>query len=139
MKQAKVRKGTVAFLKDDLHLPFINLANSKFNTMKDVYTIPHYWRDRDGKMSHLWHLDYLPRNTKVTCTHRERGMKHTFWAVTDPESDSIGKVFVVGFRFDDRFEMEDELSFQYENISPFVKYSLLSEKYLTKKQAKVML
>ena len=48
-------------------------------------------------------------------------------------------MFVVGFRFDDRIEMEDEMSFQYENISPFVKYSLLSEKYLTKKQAKVML
>jgi hypothetical protein len=72
--------------------------------------------------------------------HRERGMKHTFWAVTDPESESIGKVFVVGFRFDDRIENStDDMTFEYENISPFVKYSLLSEKYLTKKQAKVML
>ncbi len=137
MRQAKVNKGTVAFLRDDLHLPFINL--SKFKTMKDVYTIPHYWRDSDGKMSHLWHIDMLQRNTKITCMHRERGMKHTFWAVTDPESESIGKVFVVGFRFDDRIENELDMSFQYENISPFVKYSLLSEKYLTKKKAKVML
>ena len=71
--------------------------------------------------------------------HRQRGMKHTFWAVTDPESELVGKVFIVGFRFDDRLELQDEMSFQYENISPFVKYSLLSEKYLTKKQAKVML
>ena len=138
MRQAKVRKGTIAFLKDDLYLPFINLG--RFSKMKDVYTIPHYWRDNDGKMSHLWHLDLLQRNTKITCMHRERGMKHTFWAVTDPESESIGKVFVVGFRFDDRIENStDDMTFEYENISPFVKYSLLSEKYLTKKQAKVML
>tara|TARA_Y100001972_G_C7578751_1_gene290338 strand:- start:53 stop:454 length:402 start_codon:yes stop_codon:yes gene_type:complete len=131
MRHAKVRKGTVAFLKDDLHLPFINL--NLFKEMKDVYTVPHYWRDSEGKMSHLWHLDLLSRNTKVTCMHRERGMKHTFWAVTDPESDSIGKVFVVGFRFDDRINCDEEMTFDYSNISPFVKHSLLSEKCLTKK------
>ena len=130
MRQAKVKNGTVGFLREDADLPFINLH--LFETMKEVYTIPHYWRDRDGRMSHLWHLDSVPKNTKVTCQFKQRGMKHTFWCVTDPESDLVGKVFIVGFRFNDRIEDEKEFSTTYENSSPLVKYSLFAEKFLTK-------
>jgi hypothetical protein len=132
MKQSKVRDGTIAYLKDDTYLPFINL--NRFKSTEEVKGIPHYWRSNDGKMSHLWHTDNLKRNTKVTCFHRERGMKHTFWLVTDPESDAYGKIFVVGFRFDDREESEEDFTFKYTNISPFVKHSLLSERYLKPKK-----
>ena len=50
-------------------------------------SIPHYWRDRDGKVSQFWHSGVIPKGTGVVCQHRERGMKHTFWTVTDPESE----------------------------------------------------
>ena len=132
MKQAKVRRGTVAYLRDHQQVPFLNLAH--FRDEKEIKTIPYYWRDKEGKMSHLWHMDSLPRNTKVTCYHRQRGMKYSMWTVTDPESEAIGKIFIVGFRFDDREEDEEEQTFRYTNVSPFIRHSLLSDKHLKPKK-----
>ena len=54
-------------------------------------------------------------------------LKHTFWVVTDPESELVGKMFIVGHTFKDRKEDEFE-KFEYSNISPTLKYSILSEK-----------
>jgi len=54
-------------------------------------------------------------------------MKHTFWTVSDPESELVGKMFVIGHTFRDRKETDDE-KFEYSNISPTLKYSILSEK-----------
>ena len=59
--------------------------------------------------------------------HRERGMKHTFWIITDPESELVGKMFIIGHTFKDRREVEDE-RFEYSNVSPTLKYSILAEK-----------
>ena len=129
MKQAKVRRHTVGFFKRDAEVPFINL--SMFDTIKDATGIPHYWRDADGNVSQFWHAGVIPKGTGVVCAHRERGMKHTFWVVTDPESDLVGKMFIVGHTFKDRKENEFE-KFEYSNISPTLKYSILAEKPLTK-------
>ena len=129
MKQAKVRNRTVGFFRADAEVPFINLE--MFETIKDATGIPHYWRDRDGSVSQFWHGGVIPKGTGVMCKHRERGMKHTFWVVTDPESDLVGKMFIVGHTFKDRVETEDE-KFEYSNISPTLKYSILAEKPLTK-------
>ena len=129
MKQAKVRRHTVGFFRNDAEVPFINLE--KFETITAATSIPHYWRDDDGKVSQYWHSGVIPKGTGVVCAHRERGMKHTFWTVTDPESELVGKVFIVGHTFKDRKEIEDE-RFEYSNISPTLKYSILSEKPLTK-------
>ena len=129
MKQSKVRKHTVGFFRNDAEVPFINLE--KFKTIEDATGIPHYWRDRDGNVSQFWHSGVIPRGTGVVCKHRERGMKHTFWVVADPESELVGKIFVIGHTFKDRVETEDE-RFEYSNISPTLKYSILSEKPLTK-------
>ena len=103
----------------------INL--NMFETIKDATGIPHYWRDSDGNVSQFWHAGTIPKGTGVMCAHRERGMKHTFWTVTDPESDLVGKMFIIGHTFKDRREIEDE-RFEYSNISPTLKYSILSEK-----------
>ena len=129
MKQAKVKRHTVGFFRKDAEVPFINLE--MFETITAATSIPHYWRDGDGNVSQFWHAGVIPKGTGVSCTHRERGMKHTFWTVTDPESDLIGKVFVIGHTFKDRTEEEFE-KFEYSNISPALKYSILSEKPLTK-------
>ena len=129
MKQAKVRRHTAGFFRNDAEVPFINLE--KFETITAATSIPHYWRDDEGNVSQYWHSGVIPKGTGVVCTHRERGMKHTFWTVTDPESELIGKVFIVGHTFKDRKEIEDE-RFEYSNISPTLKYSILSEKPLTK-------
>ena len=129
MKQAKVRRHTVGFFRNDAEVPFINLE--MFETITAATSIPHYWRDSDGKVSQFWHSGVIPKGTGVVCTHRERGMKHTFWTVTDPESELIGKVFIVGHTFKDRKEDEFE-KFEYSNISPTLKYSILAEKPLTK-------
>jgi hypothetical protein len=56
------------------------------------------------------------------------------WVVTDPESEAIGKIFIVGFRFDDREEDEEEQTFRYTNVSPFIRHSLLSDKHLNPKK-----
>ena len=129
MKQAKVRKHTVGFFRNDAEVPFINLE--MFETIKDATGIPHYWRDRNGNVSQFWHSGVIPKGTGVVCQHRERGMKHTYWTVTDPESDLIGKMFIIGHTFKDRIETADE-RFEYSNISPTLKYSILAEKPLTK-------
>ena len=98
-----------------------------FETVKAATGIPHYWRDADGNISQFWHAGVIPKGTGVMCAHNERGMKHTFWTVTDPESELVGKMFVIGYTFKDRREVEDE-RFEYSNISPTLKYSILSEK-----------
>ena len=125
MKRAKVRRHTVGFFRQDAEVPFINL--SMFETVKAATGIPHYWRDADGNISQFWHAGVIPKGTGVMCAHNERGMKHTFWTVTDPESELVGKMFVIGYTFRDRREVEDE-RFEYSNISPTLKYSILSEK-----------
>ena len=125
MKRAKVRRHTVGFFRQDAEAPFINL--SMFETVKAATGIPHYWRDADGNISQFWHAGVIPKGTGVMCAHNERGMKHTFWTVTDPESELVGKMFVIGYTFKDRREVEDE-RFEYSNISPTLKYSILSEK-----------
>jgi len=125
MKRAKVRRRTVGFFRHDADVPFINL--SMFETIKDATGIPHYWRDSDGDVSQFWHAGTIPKGTGVMCAHRERGMKHTFWTVTDPESELVGKMFIIGHTFKDRREVADE-RFEYSNISPTLKYSILSEK-----------
>ena len=129
MKQAKVRKHTVGFFRNDAEAPFINLE--MFETIKQATGIPHYWRDRDGNVSQFWHSGVIPKGTGVVCRHRERGMKHTYWTVSDPESELIGKMFIFGLTFKDRIETADE-RFEYSNISPTLKYSILAEKPLTK-------
>tara|TARA_Y100001937_G_C6945474_1_gene252285 strand:+ start:167 stop:556 length:390 start_codon:yes stop_codon:yes gene_type:complete len=129
MKQAKVRKHTIGFFRNDTQVPFINLE--MFDTIKAATGIPHYWRDCDGNVSQFWHSGVIPKGTGVVCKHRERGMKHTFWVVSDPESELIGKMFIVGHTFKDRTETEDD-TFEYSNISPTLKYSILAEKPLTK-------
>ena len=129
MKQAKVRKHTVGFFRNDAKVPFINLE--MFDTISEATGIPHYWRDRDGNVSQFWHSGVIPKGTGVVCQHRERGMKHTFWTVSDPESELVGKMFVIGHTFKDRVETEDE-RFEYSNISPTLKYSILAEKPLTR-------
>jgi hypothetical protein len=129
MKQSKVRRGTVGFFRQDAEVPFINL--SKFETITAATSIPHYWRDKEGSVSQFWHSGTIPKGTGVMCAHRERGMKHTFWLVTDPESDLIGKVFIIGHTFKDRTEHEFD-KFEYSNISPTLKYSILAENPLTK-------
>ena len=125
VKRAKVRNRTVGFFRHDAEVPFINL--NKFATIADAVGIPHYWRDRDGNVSQFWHSGTIPKGTGVMCQHRERGMKHTFWVVTDPESELVGKMFIIGHTFKDRKETEDE-RFEYSNISPTLKYSILAEK-----------
>jgi len=129
MKQAKVRNKTYGWFRRDAEVPFINLE--KFSTISDATSIPHYWRDKDGRLSQFWHAGHIPKNTGVMCIHRERGMKHTYWSVVDPESDLVGKIFIVGHTFKDRFENDDE-DYEYSNVSPSLKYSILSEKPLTK-------
>ena len=124
VKRAKVRNRTVGFFRHDAEVPFINL--NKFATIADAVGIPHYWRDRDGNVSQFWHSGIIPKGTGVMCQHRERGMKHTFWVVTDPESELVGKMFIIGHTFKDRKETEDE-RFEYSNISPTLKYSFLAE------------
>ena len=125
MNRRKVKNNTVGFFRQDTEVPFVNLE--MFDTVDDAMSIPHYWRDRDGNLSQFWHSGTIPKGTGVMCRRREFGMKHTFWVVTDPESELVGKVFVVGFVFKDRKETSDEC-FEYSNISPAVKYSVLSEK-----------
>jgi len=129
MKRAKVRKHTVGFFRNDAEVPFINL--DMFETIKDATGIPHYWRDHDGNVSQFWHAGVIPKGTGVVCRHRERGMKHTFWTVSDPESELVGKMFIIGHTFKDRIEIEDE-RFEFSNISPTLKYSILAEKPLTR-------
>ena len=129
MKRAKVRKHTVGFFRSDAEVPFISLE--MFDTIKDATGIPHYWRDRDGNVSQFWHSGVIPKGTGVVCRHRERGMKHTYWTVSDPESELVGKMFIIGHTFKDRIETADE-RFEYSNISPTLKYSILAEKPLTK-------
>ncbi len=129
MKQAKVRNRMSGWFRNDAEVPFINLE--MFETVEQATGIPHYWRDSDGNVSQFWHTGVIPKGTGVTCKHRERGMKHTFWIVTDPESELVGKMFVIGHTFKDRKEDEFE-KFEYSNISPTLKYSILAEKPLTK-------
>jgi hypothetical protein len=129
MKRAKVKKHTVGFFREDAEAPFINLE--KFETVTAATSIPHYWRDADGSVSQFWHAGIISKGTGVVCIHRERGMKHTFWTVADPESDLVGKIFIVGHTFKDRKEYEFD-KFEYSNISPTLKYSILAEKPLTK-------
>ena len=101
-----------------------------FETITAATSIPHYWRDSEGKVSQFWHNGVIPKGTGVVCTHRERGMKHTFWTVTDPESELIGRC-LLDMRFKDRKEDEFE-KFEYSNISPTLKYSILAEKAIDK-------
>ena len=54
MKQAKVRKHTVGFFRNDAEVPFINLE--MFETIEQATGIPHYWRDRNGNVSQFWHI-----------------------------------------------------------------------------------
>lgn len=125
MKQSKVRNRTVGFFRREVDVPFINLE--MFSTIDEATSIPHYWRDKQGRVSQFWHAGVIPKGTGVTCKHRERGMKHTFWVVTDPESELVGKMFIVGHTFKDRRETEDD-RFEFSNESPSLKYSILSEK-----------
>ena len=65
MKQAKVRKHTVGFFRNDAEVPFINLE--MFDTIDQATGIPHYWRDRDGNVSQFWHSGVIPKGTGVVC------------------------------------------------------------------------
>ena len=125
MKRAKVRNNTVGFFRHDAEVPVINLE--MVVTFKHATGIPHFWRDRAGNVSQFWHAGVVPKGTGVMCAHRERGMKHTFWIITDPESELVGKMFIIGHTFKDRREVEDE-RFEYSNVSPTLKYSILAEK-----------
>ena len=93
MKQAKVRRHTVGFFEHDAEVPFINL--SMFETIEDATGIPHYWRDADGKYRSSGMLASY-RRVRALCVPIATGMKHTFWVVTDPESELVGKMFIVG-------------------------------------------
>ncbi len=130
MNQAKVKRGVVGFFKKDTMAPFVSLE--EFTTITEATGIPHYWRDHNGCVSQFWHAAEIPKNTAAMCMRRERGMKHTFWLITDPESDLVGKIFVIGHTFKDRIENEDEMTFEYLNVSPTLKHSILAEKPLTK-------
>ena len=130
MKHAKVRNRTVGFFRRDAEAPFINLE--MFKTIEEATGIPHYWRDENGKVSQFWHSGVIPKGTGVMCKHRQRGMKHTFWVVTDPESDLVGKMFIIGHLFRDRIEDSEEMTDKYRNASPMLKHSILAEKPLTR-------
>ena len=57
MKQAKVRRHTVGFFRNDV-VPFINLKSLKQSQQPRVFR---YWRDDEGKVSQYWHSGVIPK------------------------------------------------------------------------------